>query len=117
MSVRGPLLKNDPDRRMHGVMEQTSAFFPPGDFSKLDPHNFDHWIVTLRRNEAALRLLRKRLEALQAGSTRTCAYEDCGRQVTGRADKRYCNSECRVQAHRRTTFKSTEAHEHNPSEL
>jgi ferredoxin len=92
-------LKNDPDRRMLAVVQNTRAFFPEKDIQALDRRNLDHWIAELRKGEADVRRLRIRLEALQAEVDRPCRL--CGRPVAGRADAIYCTSECRVRAHRK----------------
>ena len=64
-------------------------------------------IDALRAGETAIRQLRQRMEALQAGTTRTCPT--CGTPVTGRSDAVYCTttSTCRVRAHRATKQATT----------
>ena len=91
-------LRLDPDRRMDNVVRMAAASFPEADFGRLDPAKLPFWIAALREAEASTRLLRKRLESLAEGSTRTCPVCSC--DVVGRADRVYCGSTCRQRARR-----------------
>lgn len=102
IGIRKSRLKNDVDLRMLGVVEHVHVWMPQKDLESLTPANLPHWIAELRRGETEVRLMRKRLEALQSSSDRPCPH--CGRQVAGRADKVYCTTECRVRAHRGSTI-------------
>ncbi len=99
MGTPRKLLKNDPDRRMSAMVEMTAVGMPERELQQLDRANLDQWIAGLRHGERKVRHLRKRLEALRDQSHRTCPV--CGRPVTGRPDAVYCDSSCRVRAHRR----------------
>ena len=83
---------------MDAVVVSTGVSFPASDFDRLNRRHLDGWIVDLAKGEAAVRRLRKRLEALRNESTRACPV--CGRPVAGRSDAVYCSSACRVRAHR-----------------
>src|SRR5487761_335876 len=69
------------------------------DFERLDRDQLGQWIRDLRKAEAAVRRLRKRLEALQAG-IRPGPCRACGQPFSGRPDAVYCGTTCRVRAHR-----------------
>jgi len=101
--VRGSMprrrLKNDPDRRMATVVENTHAHMVEKDIQQLTRANLDHWIAELRTGEQMVRQLRRRLEALRDQSERSCP--ECSRPVTGRPDAVYCGSHCRVRAYRK----------------
>lgn len=97
MGKRGPLRRNDPDRRMDDVVQSCGV----GDdilelipLSQLDPERFPAWVEELTKAEASIRHLRRAL----AGSSRTCAV--CDVSVTGRADQVYCSPACRQRARR-----------------
>ncbi len=91
-------LKNDPDRRMDNVAAMAQARFPEKDLQALNHKNFEFWIEELRAGETSIRRLRKRLEALHTKVEKQCPA--CGRPVVGRSDAIYCNSKCRLRAHR-----------------
>jgi hypothetical protein len=57
------------------------------------------FIDQCRETERAYRDLRVRLEAMQKGDHRTCAY--CGLDFYARRGARYCSPSCRAQASRR----------------
>jgi len=92
------LLRNDPDRRMDTVVSMAPGDFPIADFDKLDRGKFPFWIEALRDAEASTRLLRRRLESMVEGTSRTCPI--CSRDVFGRADRVYCGATCRKRAGR-----------------
>lgn len=67
-----------------------------GSLDDIDRALIPEWVAMLREAETNVRHLRQRLESL--GSERACPV--CGGVVTGRADRRYCSTVCRVSAHR-----------------
>lgn len=92
-------LRNDPDRRMNNVvMMARSCDVPIADLDKLDRRQLPFWIEALREAEASTRLLRRRLESMVEGTSRTCPI--CSRDVVGRADRTYCGATCRKRAGR-----------------
>lgn len=92
-------LEKDPDARLEGQLRHNvELFLPQAQLLALDPRNHDWFIDQLRHVETTTRELRHRLEAIRDGSEKTCPV--CGRPVVGRADAVYCESNCRIRAHR-----------------
>jgi hypothetical protein len=85
---------------MYEIVGAAQAEMVERDIQRLDLKHLPHWIEGLREAETKVRHLRKRLEALQDPLAPTCP--GCGRVVSGRADARYCSTNCRVTAHRRS---------------
>jgi hypothetical protein len=92
-------LAKDPDARLEGMLQHNvEVWLPQQQLEALDPRNLDYFIDSLSRTETATRNLRNRLEAIRDGVERTCPV--CGRPVAGRSDAIYCESNCRIRAHR-----------------
>jgi hypothetical protein len=92
-------LERDPDARLEGMLRHNvELFVPQQQLHNLDPRNLDYFIDELRHVEATTRELRQRLEAVRDGQEKKCPV--CGRPVVGRADAIYCESNCRIRAHR-----------------
>ena len=102
MTVKRPprqRLAKDPDARLEGMLQHNvDVWLPQEQLRALDPRNLDYFIDSLRRTETTTRNLRNRLEAIRDGAERPCPV--CGRPVVGRADAIYCETNCRIRAHR-----------------
>jgi len=100
------ILKDDVDGRMDvvvaiaGLDPAASEYLERTILPRLDPTKLAGWVEGLREAEASIRHLRQRLEELQPEAQgRTCPQ--CGLLVSGRADRIYCSSRCRVRQHRK----------------
>jgi hypothetical protein len=96
--------RDDPTDRMQRIVDgveqlRRGGLFTEAEWEKLDRSQIDGWITGLRKGEASLRGLRKRLEALRDDApTRLCEY--CRQPFAGRSDARFCSVACRVKAYR-----------------
>src|SRR3954454_15359155 len=93
---------SDADLRMDGLVRARGVGAVATTITPLldqvNRKNLAGWVAQLKSAETDLRKFRKQLEALQARSTRTCP--ECGRAVVGRTDAIYCETRCRLAAHR-----------------
>jgi hypothetical protein len=92
-------LKNKADVTMLGMIQGTHVWETEKFLASLDRRNLGWMIEELRTGETMVRKLRQRLEALQSADIRLCP--ECGGPVAGRADAIYCNTRCRIRAHRK----------------
>ena len=71
------------------------------DLSRIDREQISQMVAHLQGAERTVRDLRRHLEAARDHrEVQRCA--ECGRSVTGRAEKKYCGATCRQRAKRRS---------------